>query len=555
MSLTKATYSMIEGAPANVLDFGAIGDGVTNDSIAIQAAVDTGRSVYFPAGTYLCNISINNKTILYGDGSISSRIKPFSAAIPAMIYTFAAVQNPQPGAYWSYQSVVRNLGFFGAGKNSGNIGFSFGSSGPSNYVAGAEYANNVTFYNCVFKELTIGVLFPFGNIGSAFYSCAFQASYYGVYSLNNKSGFGDPMHAGNKYFYNGEISGNNCGVYIDNGNQVGFGGVVFTDTIFEYNNITLYLVNDNAAQSTAVSFNNCWNEGNGIVLGLPDVLLDLWTGNVVTVQVGSAAYPWFIKNALTTIDGGFVYGVKLNGEQSRLNVTNSQVESAIGFGGTPCFVEYENSRIYFENCQSYSGFGDSPRAVCIGVNYSLQPSTTDIGTSGARLLYLPIAYATQITGGEFSGSGVSVPFTSAESFTGATSGTASLVAGGLKYANCNSFTYPFTLVSEYIWPVNSVTALPQGWFAYSFDIQVTAGDPQFSIGDLSTVIFGLKRFTADSTWRTVGGVAYNPAPVTVQLNIGNTTSTADWLLSAYQIKPFESEAAAQEFIAARVYMT
>lgn len=27
MSLTKATYSMIEGAPVNVLDYGAVGDG------------------------------------------------------------------------------------------------------------------------------------------------------------------------------------------------------------------------------------------------------------------------------------------------------------------------------------------------------------------------------------------------------------------------------------------------------------------------------------------------------------------------------------------------
>lgn len=554
MSLTKATYSMIDGAPANVLDFGAIGDGVANDSVAIQAAVDTGRSVYFPAGTYLCNISINNKTILYGDGSISSRIKPFSAAIPAMIYTIAAVFDPSPAAYWSYQSVVRNLGFFGAGRNSGNIGFSFGSSGPDNHTTNAEYANNVTFYNCVFKELTIGVLFPFGNIGSAFYSCGFQASYYGIYSLNNKSGFGDPMHAGNKYFYNGEISDNNCGVYIDNGNQIGFGGVVFTDTIFEYNNIALYLNND-AALSTAVSFNNCWNEGNGIVLGLPDVIIDLWTGSVKTSQVASSAYPWIIKNSLTTMDGGFVYGVHLKGSKSRLNVQNSIVESVIGFGGTPCLVDNENSRIYFENCDSYSGFGGSPRAVCVGVNYSEITDATVLQGASSRLRYLPLSYSTQITGGAFSGSGVSVPFTSAENFTGAALGISTVVADGIKYANCNSYSFAFTTLAEYIWPANTVTTLPIGWFAYTFDVKVTLGAPEFSIQDLIGTVFGAVRITADSTWRTVGGVAYNPASATVQLTAGNTSSTADWLISAYQVKPFESEAEAQEFIAAQVYMT
>jgi hypothetical protein len=40
MSLTKVTYSLIDGAPVNVLDFGAVCDGVTDDTAAIQAAVD-----------------------------------------------------------------------------------------------------------------------------------------------------------------------------------------------------------------------------------------------------------------------------------------------------------------------------------------------------------------------------------------------------------------------------------------------------------------------------------------------------------------------------------
>ena len=50
MSLTKATYSMVEGTSANVQDYGAVGDGLTNDRSAIQSALDTGNSVFFPAG-------------------------------------------------------------------------------------------------------------------------------------------------------------------------------------------------------------------------------------------------------------------------------------------------------------------------------------------------------------------------------------------------------------------------------------------------------------------------------------------------------------------------
>lgn len=75
MALTKATYSMIDGAPSNVLDFGAVGDGVADDTAAIQAALNTGNAVYAPTGTYAISATLRlaaDGQIFFGDGTGST---------------------------------------------------------------------------------------------------------------------------------------------------------------------------------------------------------------------------------------------------------------------------------------------------------------------------------------------------------------------------------------------------------------------------------------------------------------------------------------------------
>lgn len=61
MPLTKVTYSMIDSAPVNVRDFGATGDGTTDDTIAIKAAMAAaeGSTVYFPPGHYRITSALN----------------------------------------------------------------------------------------------------------------------------------------------------------------------------------------------------------------------------------------------------------------------------------------------------------------------------------------------------------------------------------------------------------------------------------------------------------------------------------------------------------------
>jgi len=83
MALTKVSYSMIEGATANVLDFGAVGDGVADDTDAIQAAIDSGAgSVYAPTGTYKITSTVNiNRPITFFGASRANTIFSVSTGI------------------------------------------------------------------------------------------------------------------------------------------------------------------------------------------------------------------------------------------------------------------------------------------------------------------------------------------------------------------------------------------------------------------------------------------------------------------------------------------
>lgn len=78
MALTKVHNRMVEGSLINVKDYGATGDGVTDDTAALKAAfaAGAGKSVYLPAGTYIINrtteteawLPINSNTEYFGDG-------------------------------------------------------------------------------------------------------------------------------------------------------------------------------------------------------------------------------------------------------------------------------------------------------------------------------------------------------------------------------------------------------------------------------------------------------------------------------------------------------
>lgn len=65
MTITKSTYFLLNGAPVNVLDYGADPTGTTDSTAAIANAIAQGGQIYFPKGSYLCNIEITDSSGIY----------------------------------------------------------------------------------------------------------------------------------------------------------------------------------------------------------------------------------------------------------------------------------------------------------------------------------------------------------------------------------------------------------------------------------------------------------------------------------------------------------
>lgn len=210
MSLTKTSYSMITGAVTNVLDFGAKGDGVTDDTAAIQAAItytltkgrigslnQIGGVVYFPLGRYRITSTLTNVTngiTIRGEPSGLDSVPIASAASGSMIFCDNTVAGfpmftVNDGGPITIQDIglngtqtVTNSTCIQTGTGTTNIGLTQGHfsnvrfTGFSTVFSGAKMFD-CSFYDCGFEYNTTSFLFIGGTYTAfntlKFVSCIF----------------------------------------------------------------------------------------------------------------------------------------------------------------------------------------------------------------------------------------------------------------------------------------------------------------------------------------------------------------------------------------------
>jgi hypothetical protein len=536
----------------SVKDFGAVGDGITDDTAAFNAAISTSKKVYVPKGTYLVNVTINTKTVVEGDGSLSTILKPFDDSIAIMTYTFTAQQTPIY-SFWDYHSEIRNIGFFGKTAKTG-VGFTFGKTNPSDYQTNDEYANNVKFYGCYFRSLDKGVQFPFGNIGSEFYSCGFALNKYGIYSLNNK--FGSIMHAGNKYIYAGEMSSNDCAVYINN-TVDGFGAFSFNGTIFEVNLIAVYCYQNSVPISSPV-FRDTWFEGNGSTTGdTSNVTIDAWTGSTKSTQSIPRKTAIFDgNNGSALFENTFFTDTYVKGTKTILTVKNSRCETTVGFGGNVCVVDADDSAIEIESPKADGALARGKNTLVTG-----KPSFTRVNIDQNVTDAVARWFITSPRSSKIPNYGVSrvmsAPLTTAATTGGGSFGLAgTVVSDGVLYNQCNEFTRTDFLASQFTRltsPDSAITTSAE-YYVFTLDLKVISGAISVNVWDRDTAQFSIQMGVPTlNNWYTFAALGYSAGGQVLYLDFSGRDQTCTWRISAYQIHRFNTMQQAQTFLASGVF--
>lgn len=243
----------------NVKDFGAVGDGVANDTAAIQATINAcnaagGGIVLLPAGTYLVTSTLTTpgpNIHIEGDGC-NSTIILFQPATAQPCFIIGA--NSETGSHYEGLA-LRRFGINGFGAPSGSVGlkllgatnfinedlfiqgFKQGASGIGIWLAGANWV--YTFHKCRVNDSTIGVLIndvnkdtSEGNAGR------FVGGQYGQ-GCANAIVIGDVTSTTNRSV------------------QVCY-GLIFDGVEVEGTTSTAVIV----AEGDTVNFENCWMEAN-----------------------------------------------------------------------------------------------------------------------------------------------------------------------------------------------------------------------------------------------------------------------------------------------------
>ena len=308
MSLTKVSFSMINGAVFNALDYGAVGDGNADDTQAIKdviaAAVASDGVAYLPPGTYKCTDVItldvgscrfigNNATLLW-------------STIPSGAAAFVITGYGKDE--WGTTIIAKNVAHriegitFNCSALSGKINVLLNGPGPNGENGG------VKFDRCVFF---VGPAGTGVYVGSQSYLVSFLDCYFATeHTVNRLNTYGVTIGSGTNTSENITFVG--C-IFdsLGNGLQINNGFASLTNCTIDYfsqNGIQMYagtchLVNCNMETTAASHW--IYLEGEYPSIFIQNCRLDIATA--------SGSFDTNIIAAINTVDPSYYNMVNIDG--------------------------------------------------------------------------------------------------------------------------------------------------------------------------------------------------------------------------------------------------
>jgi parallel beta-helix repeat protein len=363
----------------SVKDFGAVGDGTTDDTAAVQAAIAAASSVWFPAGTYIVrNVTVGSGKTLMSDRSATIKLKQLASLDFSPCFNVTGNDVMFFGMRFDGNRAVQpadgfsdswNTGANGTGKS--NRAAILMDGVPTTTLSGLRveqceftkfYAgsvvtrsvNDVCIRDCVFKESNLEgcFLYSFGStrtVNASVTGCSFKSLY-----------SGDPSVEANCIalsLYVGAIVSNNygddCGRNLV---KLEFCEDVIIDSNLYSNN---RVANFNAMQAQGECHNLVFSN---------NVLRSVGHGFQVSSNVGTMTNIVIDGNVIEDITGtaGTPDGIVLQ-NVSGVTITNNTIRNAFRFGIYAAVV-FGNVVISSNIVTNTGGSGVAGPAIFVGPN-------------------------------------------------------------------------------------------------------------------------------------------------------------------------------------------